>query len=60
MRPVSIHTGAWRYLSEGLDDFVGKVTAELQRGSLFRMGCEGATLHDHLGLPRTANRINAV
>ena len=45
------------YLPEGLDDFVGKVVPELQRRGIFRRGYEGATLRDHLGLPRPGNRF---
>ena len=47
------------YLPEGLDDFVGAVVPELQRRGLFRKEYEGATLRDHLGLPRPANRFFA-
>ena len=47
------------YLPEGLDDFLGKVVPELQRRGLFRTEYEGATLRDHLGLPRPANRFFA-
>jgi alkanesulfonate monooxygenase SsuD/methylene tetrahydromethanopterin reductase-like flavin-dependent oxidoreductase (luciferase family) len=45
------------YLPEGLDDFVDKVVPELQRRGLFRTEYEGATLRDHLGLPRPENRF---
>lgn len=41
----------------GLDDFVDLVVPELQRRGLFRRAYEGATLRDHLGLPRPANRF---
>ena len=41
----------------GLDDFVDLVVPELQRRNLFRREYEGATLRDHLGLPRPANRF---
>jgi alkanesulfonate monooxygenase SsuD/methylene tetrahydromethanopterin reductase-like flavin-dependent oxidoreductase (luciferase family) len=43
----------------GLEDFVDKVVPELQRRGLFRRDYEGATLRDHLGLPRPANRFFA-
>lgn len=45
------------YLPEGLDDFVDKVTPELQRRGLFRTEYEGATLRENLGLPRPPNRF---
>jgi alkanesulfonate monooxygenase len=41
----------------GLDDFVDLVVPELQRRGLFRREYEGATLRDHLGLPRPENRF---
>jgi FMN-dependent oxidoreductase (nitrilotriacetate monooxygenase family) len=45
------------FLPEGLDDFVGKVVPELQRRGIFRRAYEGATLREHLGLPRPGNRF---
>ncbi len=45
------------FLREGLDDFVIKVVPELQRRGLFRRSYEGATLREHLGLPRPVNRF---
>jgi alkanesulfonate monooxygenase len=45
------------YLPGGLDDFVDRVVPELQRRGLFRRDYEGATLREHLGLPRPANRF---
>ncbi len=45
------------YLPQGLDDFVDEVVPELQRRGLFRTEYEGATLREHLGLPRPANRF---
>ena len=45
------------YLPGGLDDFVDQVVPELQRRGVFRREYEGATLRDHLGLPRPANRF---
>jgi len=47
------------YLPGGLDDFVEKVVPELQRRGLFRRDYEGATLPEHLGLPRPKNRFFA-
>lgn len=40
------------YFPGAFDDFVNLVVPELQRRSLFRMRYNGATLRDHLGLPR--------
>src|SRR5690348_10353438 len=45
------------YLPGGLDDFVDRVVPELQRRGLFRRDYEGATLREHLGLPRPTNRF---
>ena len=45
------------FLPAGLDDFVDKVVPELQRRGIFRREYEGATLRDHLGLARPANRF---
>jgi FMN-dependent oxidoreductase (nitrilotriacetate monooxygenase family) len=47
------------YLPGGLDDFVDKVVPELQRRGIFRREYEGATLREHLGLPRPVNRFFA-
>ena len=47
------------WLPGGLDDFVDRVVPELQRRGIFRREYEGATLRDHLGLPRPANRFFA-
>jgi len=44
------------YLPGGLEDFCGRVVPELQRRGLFRTAYEGATLREHLGLPRPENR----
>jgi alkanesulfonate monooxygenase len=41
----------------GLDDFVDLVVPELQRRGIFRREYEGATLREHLGLPRPENRF---
>ncbi|MEJ1978080.1 MAG: LLM class flavin-dependent oxidoreductase [Acetobacteraceae bacterium] len=43
-------------LPDGLKDFVTGVVPELQRRGLFRADYQGATLRDHLGLQRPANR----
>src|SRR5260370_3898406 len=40
------------YLPGGLDDFVGRVIPELQRRGFFRHDYEGASLREHLQLPR--------
>jgi FMN-dependent oxidoreductase (nitrilotriacetate monooxygenase family) len=45
------------YLPGGLDDFVNRVTPELQRRGLLRKDYEGRTLRENLGLPRPANRF---
>lgn len=45
------------YLPGGLDDFCSHVVPELQRRGLFRTTYGGATLRDHLGLPRPDNRF---
>jgi alkanesulfonate monooxygenase len=45
------------YLPGGLDDFCGKVVPELQRRGILRREYAGATLREHLGLPRPANRF---
>jgi FMN-dependent oxidoreductase (nitrilotriacetate monooxygenase family) len=42
-----------------VDDFVDTVVPELQRRGLFRTEYSGATLRDHLGLKRPANRFLA-
>jgi FMN-dependent oxidoreductase (nitrilotriacetate monooxygenase family) len=45
------------FVPEGLDDFVDRVTPELQRRGLFRKEYEGRTLRENLGLPRPENRF---
>jgi alkanesulfonate monooxygenase len=45
------------YLPGGLDEFVDQVVPELQRRGLFRRDYEGATLREHMGLPRPKNRF---
>jgi hypothetical protein len=41
----------------GLHEFVDLVLPELQRRGLFRREYEGATLREHLGLPRPDNQF---
>ncbi len=45
------------YLPQGLDDFVDRVVPELQRRGIYRSEYEGATLREHLRLPRPDNRF---
>src|SRR3954468_11548447 len=45
------------YVPGGLDDFVDRVTPELQRRGIFRKEYEGRTLRENLGLPRPENRF---
>jgi hypothetical protein len=40
------------FLPGALDDFVDHVVPELRRRGLLRQHYDGATLRDHLGLPR--------
>jgi FMN-dependent oxidoreductase (nitrilotriacetate monooxygenase family) len=47
------------YLPGGLGDFVTRVVPELQGRGMFRHDYEGATLREHLGLPRPSNRFFA-
>ncbi|HWW57070.1 MAG TPA: hypothetical protein VN047_09280 [Sphingopyxis sp.] len=42
-------------LPSSLEDFVDLVVPELQRRGLFRTEYEGATLREHLNLPRPEN-----
>jgi N-acetyl-S-(2-succino)cysteine monooxygenase len=44
------------YIPGAHDDFCNMVVPELQRRGLFRRDYEGATLREHLGLPRPASR----
>jgi FMN-dependent oxidoreductase (nitrilotriacetate monooxygenase family) len=46
-------------LPSGLTAFVDKVVPILQERGLFRTGYTGATLREHYGLPRPANRFDA-
>ena len=45
------------YFPAGFDDFVALVVPILQERGLFRRDYEGATLRDHLGLPRPKSRF---
>ncbi len=45
------------FLPEGLDDVCERLVPELQRRGLFRTEYEGATLREHLDLPRPRNRF---
>ena len=45
------------FVPAGLDEFVDQVVPELQRRGIFRTDYEGATLREHLGLPRPENRF---
>ena len=45
------------YLPGGLEDFCDRVVPELQRRGRFRTAYTGATLRDHLGLPRPQNQF---
>lgn len=45
------------FLPQGLDDVAEKLVPELQRRGIFRQDYEGATLRDHLGLERPANKF---
>ncbi|TRL36442.1 LLM class flavin-dependent oxidoreductase [Rhizobium straminoryzae] len=50
-------TCVFPYLPQGLDDVTERLVPELQRRGLFRTDYEGATLREHLGLPRPSNRF---
>ncbi|TCQ79460.1 FMN-dependent oxidoreductase (nitrilotriacetate monooxygenase family) [Ochrobactrum sp. BH3] len=50
-------TVVFPFLPEGLDDVAERLVPELQRRGIFRTDYEGATLREHLGLPRPSNRI---
>jgi alkanesulfonate monooxygenase len=45
------------HLPAGLEDFTDQVVPELRRRGVFRRDYEGATLREHLGLPRPPNRF---
>lgn len=48
-------TVSFPVLPDSLDAFVGLVVPELRRRGLFREAYDGATLREHLGLPRPAS-----
>lgn len=48
-------TVVFPFLPQGLDDVCERLVPELQRRGLFRREYEGATLREHLGLPRPPN-----
>ncbi len=50
-------TVVFPFLPEGLDDVAERLVPELQRRGIFRTDYEGATLREHLGLPRPSNRF---
>ncbi|EPE96598.1 LLM class flavin-dependent oxidoreductase [Rhizobium grahamii] len=50
-------TVVFPYLPQGLDDVTQRLIPELQRRGLFRRDYKGATLREHLGLPRPTNRF---
>ncbi|TWF58236.1 LLM class flavin-dependent oxidoreductase [Neorhizobium alkalisoli] len=50
-------TVVFPFLPQGLDDVTQKLVPELQGRGLFRRDYEGATLREHFGLPRPANRF---
>ncbi|ROV90518.1 hypothetical protein VMCG_09828 [Cytospora schulzeri] len=50
-------TVVFPFLPQGLDDICERLVPELQRRGLFRRDYEGATLRDHLGLPRPKNQF---
>ncbi|KAJ9223714.1 hypothetical protein DTO271D3_8050 [Paecilomyces variotii] len=50
-------TVTFPFVPQGLDDVVDRLVPELQRRGIFRKEYEGATLREHLGLPRPKNRF---
>ena len=52
-------TVVFPFLPQGLDDVTQRLIPELQRRGIFRNDYEGATLREHLGLPRPVNRFFA-
>jgi len=50
-------TVVFPFLPQGLDDVAERLVPELQRRGIFRTDYEGATLREHLGLPRPSNRF---
>ena len=64
MRPISIHTGGWRYPGAFPDanfnlSHIKRLIRKLEHGKrgIFRREYEGATLRENLGLPRPENRF---
>jgi len=47
------------HVPAGVDDFIDRLTPELQRRGRFRTRYEGRTLRENLGLPRPENRFFA-
>jgi len=52
-------TVVFPFLPQGLDDVTQRLIPELQRRGIFRNEYEGATLREHLRLPRPVNRFFA-
>lgn len=50
-------TVVFPFLPQGLEDVCERLVPELQRRGLFRRKYEGATLREHLGIPRPRNRF---
>ncbi|ORY60737.1 alkanesulfonate monooxygenase [Pseudomassariella vexata] len=50
-------TVVFPFLPQGLHDVTERLVPELQRRGLFRQEYEGATLREHLGLPRPKNKF---
>jgi len=50
-------TVTFPFLPEGLESVTQRLVPELQRRGIFRKEYEGATLREHLGLQRPANRF---
>lgn len=50
-------TVVFPFLPQGLNDVADRLVPELQRRGLFRHDYEGATLREHLGLPRPKNQF---
>jgi N-acetyl-S-(2-succino)cysteine monooxygenase len=48
------------YLPGSLNEFVDLVVPELQRRGLFRLGYQGRTLRENLGLPRPSHPAQSV
>lgn len=50
-------TFVFPFLPQGLEDVADRLIPELQRRGIFRKEYEGATLREHLGLPRPRNQF---